>query len=81
MGLAGDVILEYSTFADAQTCALQIQYSACTSWRLPPHPFVLLPQVESLYRAARDELARLDKENGELKDMLNTGVDTLTRSR
>jgi hypothetical protein len=34
-----------------------------------------------LYRAARDELTRLDKENAELKDMLNTGVDTLTRSR
>lgn len=38
-------------------------------------------QVEALYRSARDELTRLDKENAELKDMLNTGVDTLTKSR
>ncbi len=40
-----------------------------------------VPQVEALYRAARDELSRLDQENGELKGMLSGGADRLTQSR
>ncbi|GAX79052.1 hypothetical protein CEUSTIGMA_g6492.t1 [Chlamydomonas eustigma] len=38
-------------------------------------------QVQALYLATRDELERLDKENQELKDMLEAGVHELTRSR
>ena len=30
-------------------------------------------QIEGLYQAARDELDRLDKENGELKGMVTQG--------
>lgn len=40
-----------------------------------------LSGVEGLWRAARDELGRLDKENGELKEMVSAGIDTLGRSR
>lgn len=37
--------------------------------------------LEGLYNEARDELARLDKENLELKDMWSNGVQQLGRSR
>ena len=40
-----------------------------------------LPQVQGLYTAAREELDRLDKENGELKGMVQQGVYELPRSR
>ncbi len=32
-----------------------------------------LSQVQALYLAAREELDRLDKENGELKEMVQQG--------
>lgn len=44
-----------------------------------PCPHRLLPQ--GLYLAAREELARLDKENTELKDMIHGQVFELTHSR
>ena len=40
-----------------------------------------LSQVQSLYTAAREELDRLDKENGELKGMVQQGAYELPRSR
>ncbi|KXZ45114.1 hypothetical protein GPECTOR_58g563 [Gonium pectorale] len=40
-----------------------------------------LSALETLYVAARDELERLDKENGELKDMVAGGAVQLGRSR
>ncbi len=37
--------------------------------------------LQGLYLAAREELDRLDKENGELKEMVQSGVYDVGRSR